>query len=124
MERRRFLGYATVASLAPTAQAAAQEGAAKTPAAVKGVRITVLKRSVQTEFQGHKRDPIQPCSVFRDGQQFLMESQWQKPEGFCDWAWADLRSMIQIVHSGQIGKNVSCCTDGFRPVFFLLERVG
>ncbi len=23
----------------------------------------------------------------------------------------------------QPGKYVSCCTDGFRPVFFLLERI-
>ena len=46
-----------------------------------------------------------------------------KPEGFCDWAWADIRVFIHDVTAGMMDRTVACCTDGYRPVFFLLERV-
>ena len=48
---------------------------------------------------------------------------WYPPEGFCDWAWADIRTYIGLVHAGGMEQTVACCTDGFRPVFFKLERL-
>ncbi|MGA2470988.1 MAG: TIGR04076 family protein [Solirubrobacteraceae bacterium] len=48
---------------------------------------------------------------------------WDAPEGFCQWAWADLRSIIHRIHAGNPTTMVSCCTDGLRPVFFKFEAV-
>jgi uncharacterized repeat protein (TIGR04076 family) len=44
------------------------------------------------------------------------------PEKFCEWAWADIRTYIPMV-LGQGNPIAVCCTDGFRPVFFKLERI-
>jgi uncharacterized repeat protein (TIGR04076 family) len=113
MKRREFLSGA---ALAPAALAAQAQPA-------KRVKITVLKRSVQTEFQKYRKDPIVACEKLKDGQEFIVESPWSKPEGMCDWAWADIRTFLHVVRSGDLQQFVTCCTDGFRPVFFRLERI-
>ena len=47
------------------------------------------------------------------------------PDGFPGWAWTDIQKSVMVLARGgnmlgvQPGKFVSCCTDGFRPVFFL-----
>jgi len=124
MERRDFVGCASLASLSALAgTAAAQEAGQKSVPPAKGVRITVLKTSVQAEFQKYREREITPCSQLKEGQEFLVEVPWYQPEGFCAWAWADIRTYIHIVHAGARDRFVACCTDGFRPVFFKLERV-
>ena len=52
------------------------------------------------------------------------------PEGFCAWAWADIRKDILTVVIGgnmpglrQPGTIITGCTDWFRPVIFKVERV-
>jgi uncharacterized repeat protein (TIGR04076 family) len=67
--------------------------------------------------------------VFHDGQQFLSEG-LKMPEGFCSWAWADIQRDVTVLAVGgnfpwvkEEGVMISCCTDGFRPVLFKLERV-
>jgi uncharacterized repeat protein (TIGR04076 family) len=52
------------------------------------------------------------------------------PEGFCDWAWADIQRDVAVLCSGGDypwiklkGATVACCTDAFRPVTFLIERI-
>lgn len=100
------------------------------------VKITVLKRvdpsiifdgDVPTIPGTDKKFGI--CSAFEEGQEFVVELNGQKPEGFCIWAWNDLFKDISILHFGgnfpwaEEGKMITCCTDGIRPVSFLLERV-
>jgi uncharacterized repeat protein (TIGR04076 family) len=99
------------------------------------VRITVAKRTLHAELAAaHARGPVAPCEVFQEGQSFL--STWAKPEGFCDWAWNDInKPVISLLTGGSFssglfdgwmraeGSMMACCTDGFRPVSFLLERV-
>ena len=53
------------------------------------------------------------------------------PDGFCTWAWADIFKDIIFVRNhmeciGTKGKQsqVASCTDGFRPVVFLIEPYG
>ena len=99
-------------------------------------KITVLKRTVNQdlaeEFLEEKYKNIGPCECFRDGQEFLLESETdlqQVPEKFCDWAWADIRKDILTVAFGgtmpgmkERGTIITGCTDWFRPVIFKIER--
>ncbi len=131
MQRRDFLGCAALATLGAataaaqtTSQTSAKPPEPKPDPKVKGVRITVLKRAVQQEFQKFREDEIKPCPAVRDGQEFIVEKPWEKPQGMCDWAWGDMRATLPYVYSGMGGKQtVVCCTDGFRPVFFKLEQI-
>jgi uncharacterized repeat protein (TIGR04076 family) len=131
MERREFLN--TVAAASTCALAASTVKAEQStpgaegqtaPAQKKyGVKITVLKRGFEKEFVDQlKTGPKGPCTRFSDGQEFTITSQWSMPAKFCEWAWADIRTYIPMV-LGQGNPIAACCTDGFRPVFFKLERV-
>ncbi len=92
------------------------------------IRITVLKKL-------HHRDLIEkytdtgdwtPCAVFEEGQEFVVpgSAPWDMPPGFCGWAWADIQKTVWGMSRGGPNRFVTCCTDGFRPVVFLLERIG
>jgi uncharacterized repeat protein (TIGR04076 family) len=87
-------------------------------------KITVLKRSVQPDLVSRfgKGEP-QPCKAFTDGQEFTVTSPWSPPEGFCQWAWADIRTYVSANSHGGDLPTIACCTDGFRPVHFRIERV-
>lgn len=100
------------------------------------VKITVLKRvDPSIIFDGDipnipgtdKKFGI--CSAFKEGQEFIVDMQGTKPEGFCIWAWNDLFKDISILHFGgnfpwaNEGEMITCCTDGIRPVSFKLERI-
>ena len=63
-----------------------------------------------------------PCSRHEVGQTFFTNSRWDPPEGFCSWAWGDIRPLIMAVHGGDQVAMVACCTDGIRPVYFKIER--
>jgi len=122
MERRHFLGCmggaagASAVAAEPTAPAAKPEAAA--------CRITVLKRSVEQDLADRFRDGrVERCDAFKDGQEFTAKQPWSPPEGFCQWAWADIRSYVMANFHGGDFPTVACCTDGFRPVYFRIERV-
>jgi uncharacterized repeat protein (TIGR04076 family) len=87
-------------------------------------RITVLKKIFNEEL--YKQYPYGyagPCGRLEEGQVFITNSRWDPPEGFCLWAWSELRPMIHSIHAGSDVQKISCCTDGLRPVIFLLERI-
>jgi uncharacterized repeat protein (TIGR04076 family) len=102
----------------------------------KRVKITVFKR-VDPEVIFDGRVPTTPtgkkyekCSVFNEGQEFIVDKNLRIPEGFCSWAWRDIYKDISVLaHGGDYydwvdkGKSYTCCTDGIRPVSFLLERI-
>ena len=126
MERREFL--TTLAATSGCALAAAKlegaEDSASGQAPKKyGVKITVLRRGYEKELvEQLKTGPKSPCTRFTDGQEFTVSSQWAMPEKFCEWAYADIRAYIPMV-LGQGNPIAVCCTDGFRPVFFKVERI-
>lgn len=100
-------------------------------------RITVLKRTLNQglidEYLDDASKNIGPCECFRDGQEFIIESYAelsQAPEGFCAWAWADIRKdILTVAYGGDVpgmkrrGTTITGCTDWFRPVIFRVERV-
>ncbi len=98
-------------------------------------RITVLKRSLNKDLIEDYIDDayhdIKPCDIFKDGQEIIIDPNLAKvPEGFCDWAWADIRKdIITIASGGNIigmkkkGTIITGCSDWFRPVIFKVERM-
>jgi uncharacterized repeat protein (TIGR04076 family) len=93
------------------------------------IRITVLKKHFHQEFvDRYAADPESwtACSHFEVGQQFVTarDAPWQMPEGFCGWAWADMQKLVYGMARGGQDAFVTCCTDGYRPVVFCLEKLG
>jgi uncharacterized repeat protein (TIGR04076 family) len=100
------------------------------------LKITVLERTFNPEIaevygsDGFKAGHgFGPCPNFEDGQVFVLDG-LSKPEGFCNWAWADIHGAIRTVAFGgehgflkSRGAALVCCTDGMKPVVFKLERI-
>lgn len=92
------------------------------------VKITVLKKLFHgdaIELYTDNPEKWSPCKKFEIGDSFLVDSQtpWDKPQGFCGWAWADIQKMVWGMSRGGPKRFVSSCTDGYRPVIFLLEQI-
>jgi len=99
------------------------------------IKITVLKRALHSDIvKAHSGREQHPCEVFKEGQVFV--GGLQKPEGFCDWAWTDISRQVLALYTGsdfdrgpfkgwmkEGGTAIACCTDGYRPVTFMLERI-
>ena len=95
------------------------------------VKITVLKRTLNQDAIdacAESETPWCACELLKDGQEFVTDDLLM-PEGFCSWAWADIHQHVLVLARGgnyrgtKPGMFVSCCTDGFRPVIFKLERM-
>lgn len=93
------------------------------------VKITVLKRTLTEGLVDAYTDaPWEPCERLTDGQGFVSTGA-NMPAGFCSWAWADIQKYVLVLARGgdligpRPGRFVTCCTDGFRPVIFGLERI-
>ena len=100
-------------------------------------KITALKKLVNQdlidEYVGEEyRDRrIFPCQRFKEGQGFITESWGLSPEGFCESAWASIMKYIGVVITGgdlhpwvnQEVTAIACCTDGYRPVVFKIEKI-
>ncbi len=92
------------------------------------VRITVLKKHFHKEYvEKYTAAPESwtECKHFEVGQEFITSSEapWEIPEGFCGWAWADIQKLVYGMARGGKDVFVTCCTDGYRPVIFKLEKV-
>jgi len=92
------------------------------------VRITVLKKLFHAEFvEKYAADPARwtPCQRFEVGQEFVTprDAPWEMPAGFCGWAWADMQKLVYGMARGGQDVFVTCCTDGYRPVVFKLEKI-
>ncbi|MEZ4500278.1 MAG: TIGR04076 family protein [Thermomicrobiales bacterium] len=93
------------------------------------VRITVLRRSQNLDFLEAYADSVwEPCERLIEGAEFVSHGA-NIPIGFCSWAWADIQKYVLTLARGgnflgvREGTFVTCCTDGFRPVFFKVERM-
>jgi uncharacterized repeat protein (TIGR04076 family) len=124
MERRKFLKASSIGSTCALAGAFVAKNAVAYESGIEEkCKITVLKRTLNKDWnKKFKNMEGSKCEVFEEGQEFAVESPWEMPAGFCHWAWADIRTFIHLVNEGRYQTFVSCCTDGFRPVFFKIER--
>jgi len=101
------------------------------------LKITVLKRvDPSVIFDGvvpinpSSGESYQICTAFEEGQEYLIDTDNEMPEGFCPQAWHDLFRKIGTLHWGG-GYNttegpdhmIACCTDGARPVSFKIDRL-
>ena len=99
------------------------------------VKITVLKR-VDPSYIFDGDVPVNPssgskyhtCTEFEEGQEFVIETDNERPEGFCPQAWHDIFRKLGVLHWGGCytedrREMIACCTDGVRPVSFRLEML-
>lgn len=92
------------------------------------VSITVMKKTFNDEFiSEYAADPDiwTECTHFKVGDEYItdLEQPWKMPEGFCGWAWADIQRMVYGMARGAQDVFITCCTDGYRPVIFKLEKI-
>lgn len=99
---------------------------------MKQVRITVLRMQLYEDFAAEfLAEKACRCDFFTEGQQFLYTGGAEMPAGFCPWAWVDIYRSVSALAAGasytpwqkREGVNVVCCSDGVRPVTFLLEAL-
>jgi uncharacterized repeat protein (TIGR04076 family) len=123
MERRDFLAASACALAGIGVPASADAPDQAQPQKKYVVKLTVLKRGFEKAYADAFRNGMgAPCPKVKDGQEFTVSSQWELPAGMCEWAWGDVRTYVHDVFAS--GKTtVGCCTDGFRPVFFKIERI-
>lgn len=96
-------------------------------------KITVIKRTVYQDLaEEYMQDASKfgVCNLFQEGQEFIVSNPFRLPEGFCEWAWADIRHHILMAAGGgdlawmkQRNTLIAGCTDWFRPVLFKIERL-
>ena len=102
---------------------------------MKTVKITVLRKGFYPDLirQYLSRPPEDcVCDFFQEGDVFRYTGGAEMPAGFCPWAWTDLYHTVSALAQGasytpwhrRAGLNVACCSDGLRPVSFLLEAEG
>ena len=98
--------------------------------------ITVIKKlphkDLIREYIADEFKEMNFCECFQEGQEFVikeLDDYVKPPEGFCPWAWADIRKEIMNIASGgnmvglkKKGVAVCGCSDWFRPVIFRIER--
>jgi uncharacterized repeat protein (TIGR04076 family) len=92
------------------------------------VRITVMKRLLLEDMVADSASgPWAACDRLAEGQEFISDT--NMPEGFCSWAWVDIQKyVITLARGGNFvssrpGRTIVCCSDGYRPVIFRLERI-
>ena len=100
------------------------------------LKITVIKRLSSKEVYGHPLPEVSEtmaayCDRLEVGQEFRVDEAGAMPAGFCTWAWHDIYPTVTTLRFGgdfpwmkKEGMAISCCSDGARPVFFRIERVG
>ena len=101
---------------------------------MRNVKIRVLKK----EFYGSYAEKyltdgnsVGPCPLLNEGDLFIYEGSAKMPNNFCPWAWIDIYRGINSLSAGATykpwnncnGTQILCCTDGIRPVVFLLEAI-
>jgi len=124
MKRRDFISGAAIGSVCAAAPAEVAQAAAGSKRKKKSCKITVLKKTIHNDLYKEIRGREgKLCTVFEEGQEFTLTSPYKPPEGFCQWAWADIRQFILGAWFGREDASVACCTDGFRPVLFKIERI-
>lgn len=96
------------------------------------LRIKIIKKTYHEDLeQEFLTGPAETCELFQIGQEFIVNN-LKMPEKFCGWAWHDIqRALTPLLFEGNFKefgyKNpnsiITCCTDGMRPVTFLIEKI-
>lgn len=100
-------------------------------------RVKVLRRMVISDLaEEYIGSTVDPCPLLCEGQEFVVSSTLEKPQGFCDWAWNDIHKFVAVLsRGGNFSQDIfegwmknddsiiACCTDGVRPVVFEIKRV-
>ena len=92
------------------------------------VKITVMKKLYHADMvaaYAAKPENWSECTHFAVGDEYItdLNEPWKMPEGFCGWAWADIQKTVYGMARGGQDVFVTCCTDGYRPVVFKLEKI-
>ena len=106
---------------------------------MKRVKITVIRKEFFPEPADRyltEGKTVGACPLLEVGDSFVFEGGAVMPEGFCPWAWVQLYPEISRMSIERVprkpneeywwrypDKTITCCTDGVRPVVFLLERL-
>ncbi|MCL2496709.1 MAG: TIGR04076 family protein [Clostridiales bacterium] len=97
------------------------------------VKITVLKKDCYKELAEKylaNASTFGPCSCFEVGQETVADGFLSCPPDFCAEAWQNIWPYALAISRGgtfapytkEENQWVACCTDGLRPVSFLIER--
>jgi uncharacterized repeat protein (TIGR04076 family) len=99
------------------------------------VKITVLQVKDPKELFGDN-PPVAlsptfgPCDKHHVGQEFIVEENYEMPEGFCNYSWYGIHTAVRMLLFGgdypwaiDKGSAVVCCNDGLRPVIYKLDRI-
>ncbi len=99
---------------------------------MKKVRITVMARTEYPELMAKYENPISHACDVQVGQVWVANG-LKKPDGFCHSAWDSISNYVMALAYGAEDffdgwmKNkrsaMLSCSDGFRPVTFLLEAM-
>jgi len=98
-------------------------------------KITILEKNLDRELAvEYCQNEVTSCPLFEEGQEFI--AGFEKPEGFCDWAWTDIHKIVTVLLTGGNFSRyifegwmkddktmIACCTDAIRPVVFKIERI-
>ena len=99
---------------------------------MKKIRITAIRKACYPDLMAQYENPIEHACDVEEGQVWIANG-WEKPEGFCDSAWASISPFVMTLAHG--GGNfydgwmknpysaMISCNDGFRPVSFYLEAL-
>lgn len=100
------------------------------------LKITVIKKTLHQELidnylsDSYKNKGFGYCDKFTVGQEFTIDSLHLVPTDFCAWAWKDIQNELAILmHDGKVpwmkdqSTAIVCCTDGFRPVIFKIDKI-
>lgn len=99
------------------------------------VKITVIKKTIMEDLvEEYGGVALGICTLHEEGQVYICNEGWQKPDGLCDNAWKSMMEYVMALAHG--GKNfyggwinnenvaIISCNDGLRPVIFKIEAIG
>ena len=97
---------------------------------MKKIRITVMRVARYDDLIEKYENPLEHACDMKEGQVFVANG-WEKPDGFCGSAWETVSPFVMALahgaedfYGGWMKNKKSAmisCSDGFRPVSFLLE---
>ena len=99
---------------------------------MKKIKITAIRQARYDDLIEKYENPISHACDVTEGQIWVANG-WQKPDDFCDSAWESISPFVMtLAHGGENIYNgwmknpksaMISCTDGFRPVSFLIEAL-
>jgi len=99
---------------------------------MKKCRITVVRKASYPDLSEKYENPISDACGMEEGRSFVADG-WRRPEGLCLSAWESMSPFVLALSHGaerlyggwmKDGRSAMIsCSDGFRPVSFLIEAL-